>query len=104
MPPSPDLLPEALVAGLVFRIPEAARNRHFALHQGEAGARARKRAARLRGLLQQIVGAFGPANRVSLEMHEDGELTIRYVLAKLGLMRSARMSLAELSMLRVALS
>jgi hypothetical protein len=104
MVPSPEALPEALVAGLVFRVPEAARNRNFAMHQGEPGARARKRAARLRGLLQQIVGAFGPAHRVSIETHEDGELTLRYALAKLGLVRSARLSVAELSMLRVALS
>jgi hypothetical protein len=104
MVPSSEALPEALVAGLVFRIPEAARNRNFAMHQGEPGARARKRAARLRGLLQQIVGAFGPAHRVSIEAHEDGELTLRYALAKLGLVRSARLSVAELSMLRVALS
>jgi hypothetical protein len=101
---SPEALPEALVAGLVFRIPEAARNRNFAVHQGEPGARARKRAARLRGLLQQIVGAFGPAHRVAVETHEDGELTLRYALAKLGLLRSARMSVAELSILRVALA
>lgn len=93
---------DALTAALLFRT-DAGRNRNYALHASDVGAGARRRAKRLRNLLGQITGAFGPANRVSLEVHGD-DVTLRYALAKLALARTARLSTVDLSILRVALA
>lgn len=95
---------DALTAALVLRRPEASRNRNFALHATHDGAEARRRASRLRGLVKQITGGFGPAREVTVTPGEGDELRLRYTLARVSLVRESRLSLADLSVLRVALA
>lgn len=98
MSPSTD----ALTAALVFRRAESSRNRNFAIHATRDGATARRRAARVRGLVRQITGTFGPAREVMVEPDGD-EVRLRYSLARVALTREARMSRVDLSIVRVAL-
>jgi len=94
---------DALTAALVLRRPEASRNRNFALHATQEGAEARRRASRLRGLVRQITGSFGPTREVSVLGGEPGEVRLRFVLARIALVREARLPVSDLSVLRVAL-
>lgn len=94
---------DALTAALVLRRPEASRNRNFALHATPDGAEARKRASRVRGLVRQIAGAFGPAREVAVTGGHPGEVRLHFVLARISLVRDARLPLSDLSVLRVAL-
>ncbi len=95
---------DALTAAIVFRSPKGSRNRHFALHATREAAVARRRAARVHGLLRQITGAFGPAQRVNIEEAGEDEITLRYVLTRVSLTRQARLCTTDLSILRVALA
>lgn len=94
---------DALTAALVLRRPEASRNRNFVLHATSDGAQARRRASRLLGLVRQITGAFGPAREVVTELRGD-EVHLRYVLARVSLVRETYLSESDLSVLRVALA
>lgn len=107
---------DALTAALVLRRPEASRNRNFALHATHDGAEARKRASRLLGLVRQITGAFGPVREVvttatagdaagdAAGNAAGDEVRLRYVLARVSLVRETRLSAADLSVLRLALA
>lgn len=95
---------DALTAALVLRRPEASRNRNFALHATHDGAEARRRASRLRGLVRQITGGFGPARDVTVTAGRDGEQRLRYTLARVSLVRECHLGLSDLSILRVALA
>jgi hypothetical protein len=99
MSPSAD----ALTAALVLRSVESSRNRNFALHATREGAGARRRANRLRSMVRQITGAFGPAREVRIGAHGD-EVTLTYELARVALVREVRVSNTDLSILRVALA
>jgi len=94
---------DVIAATLVFRPHEVSRNRNFALHGTAEGTLARRRASRIRGILRQLTGGFGPARRVELNVLEDGEIALHYTLAKVALERSARLSPCDLAILRVAL-
>jgi len=99
MPPSMD----ALTAALVLRGGDASRNRNFAIHATREGAGARRRANRLRSMVRQIAGAFGPAREVRVVTHGD-EVTLTFSLARVSLLREARLPLIDLAILRVALA
>jgi hypothetical protein len=75
----------------------------FALHATRDGASARRRAARVRGLVRQITGTFGPAREVTVSQEGD-DVILRYALAKVSLAREARLSRVDLSIVRVALA
>jgi hypothetical protein len=98
MPPSLD----ALTAALVLRGVESSRNRNFAIHATRDGATARRRAQRLRSMLRQIAGAFGPARDVKVVAAGE-DVTITFSLARVALVREARLSAVDLAILRVAL-
>lgn len=109
MSPSAD----ALTAAIVFQVPEAARNRNWALHETRDGASARRRARRLRGLVRQILGGYGPVRAVTVVEvgHEDGpepgdreDVRLHYELSRVALAREIRLSKVDLSILRVALA
>lgn len=109
MSPSAD----ALTAAIVFEVPEAARNRNWALHETRDGASARRRARRLRGLVRQILGGYGPVRAVSVvdlgnpgqgAGDEGGEVRLGYELSRVALAREIRLSRTDLSILRVALA
>jgi hypothetical protein len=120
----------ALAALLVLRPGELSRNRHFRLHATREGARARVRAAAIRGLARQLAGAHGPARALGVEHDveledlaasgaghvgaEPGDapegheprpkgVTLRYVLPRVAARRAIHVSAIELSILRVAL-
>jgi hypothetical protein len=104
MEPSPSSSQvDALTAALVLRGVDASRNRNFALHASRIGAGARRRANRLRSMLRQITGAFGPAREVRVATEGD-EVRLTFSLARVSLVREARLSAADLSILRVALA
>lgn len=63
----------ALAALLVLRPGELSRNRHFRLHATREGARARARAAAIRGLARHLAGAHGPARAFGIEHDEELE-------------------------------
>lgn len=94
---------DAITAALVLRRPESSRNRNFAIHATREGTVARRRAARVRGLVRQITGTFGPARDVSVAMEGD-EVVLRYSLHRVSLAREARISPIDLSIVRVALA
>lgn len=98
---------DVLTAALVLRRAETSRNRNFALHATPEAAEARKRAARIRGVVRQITGLFGPARDVTLHEHAasaPGEVRLRYALTRIAMVRETRLSMSDLSVLRVALS
>ena len=99
------MFPEDVLAAALLLEPKAlSRNRHFALHASVEGTTARRRAARIRGLVRQITGAHGPARSISIEVAAAGEFQLRYRLAKVAFERSTRVTSTELAVLRVALS
>jgi hypothetical protein len=111
----------ALAALLVLRPGELSRNRHFRLHATREGARARGRAATLRGLARQLTGAHGPARALVVEEIEDRHegaagddlpdaaeprpkgATLRYALPRVAARRTIHVSAIELAILRIAL-
>ena len=95
---------DALTAALILRGPEASRNRNFALHATRDGASARRRANRLRSMVRQITGAFGPAREVRVATGQGDDVTLTFSLARVSLVREARLSAIDLSILRVALA
>ncbi|MBI2389891.1 MAG: hypothetical protein HYV09_09885 [Deltaproteobacteria bacterium] len=98
---------DVLTAALVLRRAETSRNRNFLLHATPEAAEARKRAARIRGIVRQITGLFGPARDVTAERvpaSAPGEIRLRYALTRIALVRETRLPLSDLSVLRVALA
>ncbi|GAC1581248.1 MAG: hypothetical protein NVS3B20_26660 [Polyangiales bacterium] len=95
--------PDALAAMFVLHPTLLPRNRHFTLHATRAGKVARSRAARVKGVLQHITGAFGPASHVGLEKSSTGEFLLRYRLRGVAVERWARFAACDLALLRVAL-
>lgn len=98
---------DLLTAALVLLPPaEVSRNRHPDLHAGEVGARARRRAARIRSTLRQLAGADGPARGIAtLGGGPPGApCELRYELGRLSLRRRATLPTTDLALLRVALA
>jgi hypothetical protein len=102
MSPAPTTAQDSLTAALVLRRTESSRNRNFAIHATRDGAAARRRAGRIRGVVRQITGVFGPARQVEVRVETD-EVVLRYSLARVALLREARISPVDLSIIRVAL-
>lgn len=92
-----------MAALLVLRPGELSRNRHFRLHASKEGARARARAAALRGLLRHLTGAHGPARTLTVEETPEGA-TLGYALPRVTARRLVQVSTTELSILRIALA
>jgi hypothetical protein len=94
---------DALTALLVLRPRRLPRNRHFALYATDEATIARRRAARLRSLVRQLTGSFGPARSITLEPSSAHEFLLRYRLSRVSLLRSLHVSSIDLAVLRVAL-
>lgn len=97
---------DLLTAALVLLPPaEVSRNRHPDLHAGETGAKARRRAARIRATLRHLEGRDGPARALGAGAAAiPGHAELRYELGRLSLRRRATLPETDLAVLRVALA
>jgi hypothetical protein len=96
--------PDALICALVLAPRTYSRNRYFSLYQAPAAAAARRRAARIRGVVRQLLGHGGPQESVVGErILEDGRVLLRYRIATLGYQRTMALSAIEAAALHYAL-
>ncbi|HET9955660.1 MAG TPA: hypothetical protein VFQ61_14195 [Polyangiaceae bacterium] len=95
---------EALLCALVLAPSTFSRNRFFGLFEGAERKRLRRRAARVRGIIRQLVHPErGQAEIVGERVLNDGRVLLRYTLDQLGYMRTASLSPLEAATLRFAL-
>lgn len=95
---------DALLCALIL-VPNAfSRNRFFQLFEQPKARRVRRRAARVRGIIRQLVGdGKNKAELIGERVLNDGQVLLRYHVAELDLYRSAALSELEASALRYAL-
>lgn len=101
MNPEVDL--DALLAALILAPRTFSRNRFFWLFERPEAARIRRRAARVRGILRQLVGTPMRAEIVGERVLADGQVHLRYRVEDLGFTRTAALSSLEAATLRYAL-
>ena len=96
---------DGLLCALVL-VPEAfARNRFFSLYESGDAKKVRQRAARVRGIVRQLLGLERPkAELVGEQILEDGQLLLRYRIPDLSFERAAALTPLEAATLRYALS
>jgi hypothetical protein len=100
VPPDPD----ALLCALVLVPQSFSRNRFFVLYQDPSLRRIRRRAARVRGILHQLLGSGrSKAELIGEQILEDGQVLVRFRVADLAYERTAALSALEASSLRFAL-
>jgi len=93
---APAVDPEALLCALILAPRTFPRNRYFSLFESPAGKKARRRAARVRGIIRQIVGEGRLRAEVTGEtVLEDGRLLIRFQVEGIALHRTAALSATE---------
>ena len=96
--------PEALLCALVLAPRTFPRNRFFTLYEDEALRRVRGRAARIRGILRQLIGTDTQRGEVVGEqVLEDGRVLLRYRVQELSYSRTTALSALEAAALRYAL-
>jgi hypothetical protein len=96
--------PDALLCALILAPRTFPRNRYFALFEGKVAARVRRRAARIRGIVRQLLSAGGERAEITGEqVLEDGRLLIRYQVRGLALHRTAALTALEAAALHYAL-
>lgn len=102
---NPEVDPEALLAALILAPRTFSRNRFFWLFERPEAAKARRRAARIRGILRQLAGTPKPAAEIVGErVLADGQVLLRYRVEELGFTRTAALSALEAATLRYALN
>lgn len=95
----------ALFAALVLVPATFSRNRFFGLFEDPERRRLRRRAARVRGIVRQLVSPErGRAEIVGERVLEDGRVVLRYTVDEMGYSRTASLSKLEASVLRYALA
>jgi hypothetical protein len=95
---------DALLCALVLAPQTFSRNRFFAIYQDPALRRIRRRAARVRGILQQLLGVGrAKAELTGEQVLEDGQVLIRFRVHDLAYDRTAALSALEAAALRYAL-
>jgi hypothetical protein len=96
---------DALLCALVLAPTTFSRNRFFGLFEHPERKRLRRRAARIRGIIRQLISPErGRAELVGERVLEDGRVLLRYTLAEMGYSRTASLSGLEAAVLRYALS
>ncbi len=96
---------DALFCALVLAPTAFSRNRFFRLFEDPERRRLRRRAARVRGIIRQLVHPErGTSEIVGERVMEDGRVLLRYTVAEMGYLRTASLSRLEASVLRYALS
>jgi hypothetical protein len=92
---------DALLCALTLAPHLYARNRFFELFQSPDAVRVRRRAAVLRGIIRQLVGAGSyPAHIVGEQVLKNGRVLIRYVIPQLDYVRTVSLSELEGALLR----
>jgi len=95
---------DALLAALILAPRTFSRNRFFWLFERPEALKVRRRAARIRGILRQLVGSPTPrAEIVGERVLADGQVHLRYRMEELGYTRTAALSALEAAALRYAL-
>lgn len=95
----------ALFTALVLVPTAFSRNRFFRLFEEPERKRLRRRAARVRGIIRQLVEPErGRAEIVGERVLEDGRVLLRYTVDEMGYSRTASLSKLEGSVLRYALA
>ncbi|MCA9593517.1 MAG: hypothetical protein KC776_09415 [Myxococcales bacterium] len=96
---------EGLLVALVLAPRTFSRNRFFALYQDASVRRVRRRAARVRGLIRQLLGEGRPKGEIIGEqVLEDGQVLLRLRVPELSFERTTALSALEAATLRLALS
>jgi len=96
---------EALFSALVLVPTAFSRNRFFGLFEEPGRKRLRRRAARVRGIIRQLVEPErGRAEIVGERVLDDGRVVLRYTVEEMGYSRTASLSKLEASVLRFALA
>ena len=96
---------DALLCALVLAPTSFSRNRFFGLFEHPERKKLRRRAARVRGIIRQLLNPErGRSEIVGERILEDGRVLLRYTLADMGYSRAASLSRLEAAVLRYALS
>ena len=95
---------DALLCALILAPNTFSRNRFFQLFEQPKALRVRRRAARVRGIIRQLVGD-GKSKGVVIgeRVLNDGQVLLRYHVAELDLTRSTALTELEAAALRYAL-
>ena len=103
-PPLQSVDHDGLLCALVL-VPDAfARNRFFSLFEDPEARVVRRRAARVRGVLRQLLGLDRPKGEiVGEQVLEDGQVLLIYRVPELSYERSTALSQLEAAALRYAL-
>jgi hypothetical protein len=95
---------DALLCALILAPNTFSRNKFFQLFEDERARRVRRRAARIRGIIRQLVGdGRSKAEIVGERVLCDGQVLLRYRVEDLDLYRSTALSELEAATLRYAL-
>ena len=95
---------EGLLCALVLVPQTFTRNRFFELYESGDAKEVRRRAARVRGIVRQLLGLGRPkAELVGEQILEDGQLLLRYRIPDLSFERAAALTQLEAASLRYAL-
>jgi hypothetical protein len=96
--------PDALLCALVLAPGAFSRNRFFSLYENPVLRKVRGRAARIRGIIRQLVGDTRRRGEVVGEqILDDGRVLMRYRVAELRYSRTTALSALEAATLRYAL-
>jgi len=95
---------DALLCALILAPNTFSRNRFFQLFEQPKARRVRRRAARVRGIIRQLVGdGTSKGVIVGERVMTDGQVLLRYHVADLELTRSTALTELEAAALRYAL-
>jgi len=95
---------DALLCALILAPDAFSRNRFFGLFEDPAARKVRRRAARVRGIIRQLVGTPGQKGEMTGEVVlDDGQVLLRYKVDGLGFARTTALSELEAAALRFAL-
>lgn len=95
---------DALLCALILAPDAFSRNRFFGLFEDPAARRVRRRAARVRGIIRQLVGTPTHKAEITGELVlDDGQVLLRYRVDGLAYSRTTALSELEASALRFAL-
>ena len=96
---------DALLAALILAPQAFSRNRFFKLFEAPEKRRIRRRAARVRGIIGQLLQPErGRAELVGERILDDGRVLLRYTINEMGFARTAALSQLEAGVLRYALA
>jgi hypothetical protein len=96
--------PDGLLCALVL-VPQAfARNRFFDLYETSQSKAVRRRAARVRSIVRQLLGLGRPrAEVVGEQVLDDGQVLLRYRVSELAFERASALTSLEAAALRYSI-